>query len=125
MPVIKHRDWSGWLEGMRSKAFKAGAEAISTNVTALLGTNGVAAMGIPGFSDIGMGWKTAVATTLIQFTLRVVAAAAMYVRDKPDPDVITETIQTEHINRDSVTGVITETGSSKTVTTTPTESKKP
>lgn len=80
-------------------------------------------MGIPGLADIGMGWKTAIATTLIQFTLRVVAAASMYVRDKPDPDVITETVQTEHINRDSVTGVITETGNSKTVTTTPTESK--
>lgn len=117
------KDWSTWLDGMRSKSFKAGAEAISTNVTALLGTNGVASMGIPGLTDIGMGWKTAVATMLIQFTLRVVAAASTYVKDNPDPTVITETVETQHITKDPETGNVTEIGGSKTVTTTPTEPK--
>ena len=108
---------------MRSKSFKAGAEAISTNVTALLGTNGVASMGIPGLTDIGMGWKTAVATMLIQFTLRVVAAASTYVKDNPDPTVITEMIETQHITKDPETGNVTEIGGSKTVITTQTEPK--
>lgn len=122
--MIVHKDWSGWLAGLRSKALKAGAESIVTNITAMLGTNGVAAMGIPHLTDIGMSWKTAVATMLIQFTLRTVLAAAMYVEAKPDPDVITETVETQHITKDSVSGV-TEVGSSKTTTTTPIETKEP
>jgi hypothetical protein len=115
--IRKLKDWSGWWDGLRSKSFKAGAEAISTNVTAMLGTNGVASMGIPGLTDIGLGWKTAVATTLIQFSLRVVAAAAQYVKDRPDPDVITETVETAHFSK-SADGSV-ESGGSKKTTTTP------
>lgn len=82
---------------MRAKALKAGAEAIGTNVTALLGTNGVANMNIPGLADIGMGWKTALATMVIQFFLRVLAAGAAYVAAQPEPEVISETIETSQI----------------------------
>ena len=118
MPIIKRKDWSDWWDGLRSKAMKAGAESIGTNFTALLATNGVASMGIPGLSGVGMGWKTAIATCCIQFVLRTGVAAAQYVANKPDPDVITETVETVHITRDQISGAV-ETGSSKTVTTTP------
>ena len=118
MPIIKKQDWNDWWDGMRSKAMKAGAESLTTNVGALLSTNGLANMKIPGLQDIGMGWKTAIATCLIQFTLRVVFAAAQYVANKPDPDVITETVETVHVRRDAVTGSV-ETGTSKTTTITP------
>lgn len=82
---------------MRSKALKAGAEAIGTSVTALLGTNGVANMQIPGLADIGMGWKTALATMFIQFVLRVVAAGASYVASQPEPELVSETIETSQL----------------------------
>ena len=88
MSLKKYQDWRGWWEGLRSKMMKAGAEALATNITAMLGTNGVASMGIPGLGDIAMGWKTAVATTLIQFTLRTVLAAVLYIQTKPDPDLV-------------------------------------
>jgi len=122
MPTIKHKDWSGWWDGVRSKMMKAGAEALSTNLTALLGTNGVDALNIPGLDGIGMSWKTAVATMLIQFVLRSAKAGSDYIRDNPDPAVITETVETTHITKDSVG--TTEIGSSKTTTTTPVETKK-
>ena len=118
MATKKITDWRGWLEGMRSKAFKAGAESLTTNLGALFTTNGLANMKVPGLEGIGMGWKTAIATCLIQFALRTGVAAAQYVAAKPDPDVITETVETVHVTRDQVTGSV-ETGTSKTVTTTP------
>lgn len=117
--VIKKADWRDWWDGMRSKAMKAGAESLTTNIGALFTTNGLANMQIPGLSDIGMSWKTAIATCLIQFTLRVVYAAAQYVSQKPDPDVITETVETQHFTRNPSTGAITGVGSSISVTTTP------
>lgn len=120
MAIKKYRDWKGWLDGMRSKAFKAGAESLVTNLSALVGTNGVASMGIPGLNDLGMNWKQALFTCLLQFVLRVGFAAALYVQNKPDPDMITEVIETQHITRDDAAGT-TEIGSSKTTTTTPKE----
>lgn len=99
MPIRKIQDWRGWLDGLRSKAVKAGAESLATNLTAMLSTNGVANMHIPGLEGIGMTWKTAVATMLIQFTLRTMAAAAIYVQEKPDPDVIEEKTDTVVISK--------------------------
>lgn len=119
MAIKKYRDWKGWWDGMRSKAFKAGAESLTTSIGALIGTNGVASMGIPGLSDLGMNLKQALFACLLQFTLRVGFAAALYVQNKPDPDMITETVETTHIIRDQAAGTV-ETGCSKTVTTTPT-----
>ena len=119
MAIQKITDWRGWWDGMRSKAFKAGAESITTSLGALVTTNAAVGLKVPGLSDIGMGWKTAIATMLIQFTLRVVFAAAQYVANKPDPDVITETVETSHFTKDADTGAVSA-GTSKTVTTTPT-----
>lgn len=97
--IHKYKDWSGWWDGLRSKSMRAGAEAITTNLGGLLTTNGLAAT-VPGLSDIGMSWKTAIATTLIQFSVRIVLAAAKYVQDKPDPDVIEETIETGFLKKE-------------------------
>lgn len=82
-----HKDWRGWWDGLRSKAMKAGAEAIVTNLSGLIATNGVAST-VPAFHAVAMTWETAVATTCIQFAIRVVVAAATYVQSKPDPDTI-------------------------------------
>ena len=108
MKIIKYKDWSGWWDGLRSKAMKAGAESLATNVTALLATNGVANLGIEGLKDVAMGWKTALATMVIQFSLRTIAAAAQYVAAKPDPDVETEEVDTTTITKPSGTYVKTK-----------------
>jgi hypothetical protein len=76
----KYQDWSGWWFGLRTKAMEAGATSIAT----LLGTNGVAAMNIPGLNDVGLNWKTALA----QFVAHTLLAAANYIRTKPAPDLV-------------------------------------
>jgi len=92
MGVRKYKDWSGWWDGLRAKAM----EAAATSVATLLGTNGLAAMHIPGLNDIGQDWKTAMA----QFAAHTVLAAANYVRTKPSPDVVEETIETAIIAKE-------------------------
>lgn len=91
MSIHKYKDWRGWFDGLRSKAMEAGATSVAT----LLGTNGVAALHIPGLNDIGLHWKTAVA----QFGAHVLLAAANYIRTKPDPNVIEENIPTQFITK--------------------------
>lgn len=120
MPTVKKlKDWSAWWDGLRSKAMRAGAESIATNLTGLIGSNGIANMGIDAFKDMGMNWKTFLLFLVVQFGIRVGLSAALYVQNKPDPDVITETIETTHTIKDSDGS--TEVGTSKTVTTTPTD----
>lgn len=69
---------------------KAGAESLSTSLGAMLATNGVANLGIESLKDVGMNWKTAIATMLIQFAIRTGYAASQYVANKPDPDVVVD-----------------------------------
>lgn len=92
MPVHKYKDWSAWWDGLRSKAMRAGAESVATNLTGLIGSNGIANMGIEAFKDMGMNWKTFLLFLVVQFGIRVGLSAALYVQNKPDPDVVeTET----------------------------------
>lgn len=97
--IRRYKDWQGWLDGLRSRAMKAGAEAISTNLGGLVLTNGVASI-VPVLEPIAMSWQTAIATTLIQFALRVVIAASDYVAEKPDPDFVSEEVNTDFIAKD-------------------------
>lgn len=87
MSIHKYKDWSGWIDGLRTVALQAGAEAIVTNLTTMLGSNGVASM-IPALHDYALGWHTALLTTATQAILRTVLAAAKYVQDKPDAAII-------------------------------------
>ncbi|HWH79141.1 MAG TPA: hypothetical protein VNT76_17285 [Candidatus Binatus sp.] len=88
MSIKKFKDWSSWWDGLRSVIMRTGATAILTQLTTLVGTNSVANMKIPGLADIGIGWKTALASLGIQFVIHTAIAAAKYVQDKPDPDII-------------------------------------
>lgn len=88
MSIRKYKDWRNWWDGLCSISIKAGAEALATNFSALLGTNGVAHLGIPGLQDIGLNWKTAIATCLTQFALRTGVAAFKYIAEK-DPEIVT------------------------------------
>jgi hypothetical protein len=89
MSIHKLRDWSSWWDGLRSKAMQAGAESVAMNLTAMLGSNGVASM-IPALHDYALSWKTALVTTASQFVLRTILAASKYVAEKPDADVVVE-----------------------------------
>lgn len=93
MSIHKFKDWRSWWDGLRTKALKAGAESIATNVTAMLGSNGVASM-VPALHDYALSWKTALVTTGSQFVLRTVLAASQYVAEKPDADIVTEEVDT-------------------------------
>lgn len=94
---MKKKDWASWWDGMRSQVMKAGAEAIVTNLGGLIATNGVASS-IPALSEVAMSWETAILTTIIQFLVRIIVAAAIYVEKNPDPveiDFPTEIIKEE------------------------------
>lgn len=99
MPIKKFKDWRGWLDGLRSKAMKAGAESVVTNLGALIGTNAVAGMGIDALKDMGMNWKQFLFTMSAQFAIRTTFAAAAYVANKPDPDVIEQIVDTDFVSK--------------------------
>jgi hypothetical protein len=90
MSVKQYYDWSGWFEGMRSKSMKAGAEAVTTQLGAWFTTNAVATLPIESLHGVGLNYKTAIVALVVQFTVRVVYAAALYVQQQPDPTIITE-----------------------------------
>jgi hypothetical protein len=109
MSVKKYTDWGTWWDGLRTNLLKC----IGTTGTAWLGSNGLAASGIPGMTGIGLNWEQAIGL----FGVHIAAEIFLYLKNN-QPQVITETIETAHITRDEITGSV-ETGSSKTVTTTP------
>lgn len=88
MTIHKYKDWRGWLDGLRSVAMKTGAEAIVTNLTGWIGSNGVANIGIDFLKDTAMSWKTALMLLGVQFTLRTGLAVFTYIQNKPDPEII-------------------------------------
>jgi len=102
MAIHKFKDWRGWLDGLRSKAMKAGAESLVTNLGALLGSNGIASLGVPHLQDIGLNWKQFIGLLLAQFFIRTSFAAAQYVANKPDPDEVTEDVKTEILEKKDI-----------------------
>ncbi len=116
MSTKHYTDWRSWWEGLRSCMMRAGATAIFTQLSAFLGTNGVASLDIPGLDGIAMKWKTALVTLVIQFLIHTGIASAKYIQDN-QPKVITETTDTTFVSKDSAG--VTVSQSSKTVTTTP------
>ena len=89
MSAKQYTDWRGWWDGMRSKAMKAGAEAITTQLGAWFTTNAVATLPVDALHGVGLNYKTALVALVVQFMVRVIYAAALYVQQKPDPDVVT------------------------------------
>ncbi len=85
----KYHDWQSWWDGLRAKALQAGAESLVTNLGTMLGSNGIASM-IPSMSEYVLTWKTALITTTAQFLIRSLWAAAKYVAEKPEADIVTE-----------------------------------
>jgi hypothetical protein len=111
MAIRKYTDWGSWWDGLRTNLLKC----IGTTGTAWLGSNGLAASGIPGMTGIGLNWRQAIGL----FGVHIAAEIFMYLKNN-QPQVIVETVETQHVSRDAITGGVTETGSSKTTTTTTT-----
>jgi len=124
MSIKKFKDWSSWWEGLRTSMIKAGATSVVTNLTVFTTTNTVNSIGIPGFSDSGEHWKTALIGLCAQFILHTVYAAATYVQANPDAQVVTEETNTTHIVKND-DGSTLETGASKTIKTTVTPVEPP
>ena len=116
MPTIKkYTDWGNYWLGLRTNLFKC----IGTTGTGWLGSNGLSASGIPGTENLAIDWQQAIGLFAIHLGWEIFD----YMK-KQQPRVITVTEETTHITKDSVTGV-SESGTSKTVTTTPIEPNKP
>ena len=96
------KDWKSWRDGLRSCVVRAGATAITTQLTSWCGTNAVATLPYESFKNIGMNWKTALISLVVQFVFHCLFAAASYIQQNPDAQVITETVDTE-ISRRSIT----------------------
>ncbi|MDE2100609.1 MAG: hypothetical protein KGL39_25420 [Patescibacteria group bacterium] len=90
----KYKDWGTWWDGLRTASLKAGATSIVTNLSVLVTTNTVSSLNIPYIQNVGENWKTFCIGLLFQFMLHTVYAAAKYVMDKPDADVVTVTTET-------------------------------
>ena len=104
MSIRKVTDWSSWWDGLRTNLLKC----IGTTGTAYLGTNAVQGMGVNG---VGISWKQAAAF----FGVHIAFEVFSYMQ-RVQPQVITETVNSDRITQDS-SGNIT-TAASKTVTTT-------
>ena len=120
----KYKDWGTWWDGLRTASLKAGATSIVTNLSVLVTTNTVSSLNIPGIQNVGENWKTFLIGLLFQFLLHTAYAAAIYVQNKPDADVVVETVETTHVTKDELTGATT-LGSSKTTTVTPVQPTEP
>lgn len=117
MATRTFRDWPSWRDGLRSCMMRAGATAVVTQLTALGGTNAIASMQIPGLTDIGLHWKTALVSLVVQFVFHSVFAAASYIQNNPDPKVITETVETTFNSKNPTTGAVISQGSKITTVT--------
>jgi hypothetical protein len=67
---------------------KAGAEAVTTQLGAWMATNAASTIPVEWMHNVGLSYKTALVALVVQFTVRVVYAAALYVQTKPDPDYV-------------------------------------
>jgi hypothetical protein len=83
--IRKYTDWTSWWFGLRTNLIAAAG----TSITTLIGSNGIAAMNIPGLKGIGMDWKTAV----VQFLLHILIAAGAYMKAN-QPTVVSEEVNT-------------------------------
>ena len=116
MSVKQLKDWSSWWDGLRTSMMKAGATSVTTNLTVFMTTNGVSSLNIPGMTNTGEGWRTALIALVAQFLLHTIYAAALYVQNNPDAQTIT--IDTTFTSKNQKTGVEV-TQASTTTTTTP------
>lgn len=84
MPTIKkYTDWQNYWLGLRTNLFKC----IGTTGTSWLGSNGLAATGIPGTQTLGLDWRQAIGLFAVHIGFEIFS----YMKNS-QPQVITETV---------------------------------
>lgn len=124
MSTKQFRDWGSWRDGLRTSIMKAGATSIVTNLAVLVSSNTVNSFGIPGMSNSGESLKTFCIGLIGQFLLHVIYAAALYVQNNPDAQLVTTQVDTTFTSKNPTTGSEVAQSSS-TITTTPVVEKVP
>ena len=112
MGTKRFTDWGSWWDGLRNNLLKC----LGTSGTAWLGSNGIAASGIPGLDNIGLNWKQGLGVLAIHLLSETFA----YIKDN-QPKVVVETVETTYTSKSS-DGTNVNQGS-KTVTTTPNQTQ--
>jgi len=63
----RYTDWQGWWIGLRTNLLKC----IGTTGSAWLGSNGLAATGIPGTSHLGIDWRQALGFFVVHISSEI------------------------------------------------------
>ena len=65
----RYTDWQGWWIGLRTNLLKC----IGTTGSAWLGSNGLAATGIPGTTGLGINWEQALGFFGVHIAIEIFA----------------------------------------------------
>lgn len=85
MTTKRYTDWNSWLIGLRTNLIKC----IGTTGTSWLGSNAIAAAGIPGLTNLGLNWKQALGLFAVHIGMETFA----YMKAN-QPAVISEEVTT-------------------------------
>lgn len=88
MAIKKYLDWRGWFEGLYLNWIKN----LTATLIALGSTNAAQALGVP---HIGLNWQQA-GGVLASVTFWEIIK---YLQNKPKPETVTETVDTQMINK--------------------------
>ena len=88
MAIKKYLDWKGWFLG----AYLAWVKTITNSVLAMAVSNGAEKAGLAG---VGMNWKQ----FLCFLGWLSLIEAVKYLNAKPKPETVTETTETQIINK--------------------------
>jgi hypothetical protein len=88
MAIKKYLDWRGYFEGL----YLSWIKTLTSTLLGYVGTNAVETMGI---AKIGLTWQQALGVAASVTFIEVLR----YLNTKPKPDTITETADTQIINK--------------------------
>lgn len=88
MAIHKYLDWRGWLEGF----YLTWIKNVTDTLLALITSNGAEKLGIP---HIGMNLQQAAGLCGMLTIVQVIR----YLNAKPKPETVTETADTQHIEK--------------------------
>lgn len=88
MAIKKYLDWRGYFEGL----YLSWIKTLTSTLLGYVGTNAVESMGV---AKIGLTWQQALGVAVSVTVIEVLR----YLNTKPKPDTITETTDTQIINK--------------------------
>jgi len=88
MAIKKYLNWRGWLEGF----YLSWIKTVTDTLAALLASNGAEQLGIP---HIGLNWQQAAGLCGMLTVKEIIT----YLNKKPLPETVTETVETQIIEK--------------------------